>query len=88
LTDARNGTQHVVGLQLGVERVDPALELGERLDVGEDDVDFDGDLDLEFGEVDMAAMKCARIAGCLPETLDQRVDERAAVGMIAAGVVG
>lgn len=86
LTDAGSGAQDVVGLQLGVERVDPALEFGERLHVRKGDVDLDGDLGLELGEVDMAAMKRAGIAGGLPETIDQGVDEWAAVGMITAGV--
>ena len=80
--------QHIVGLQFGVEGVDPALEVAERLQVREDDIDLDGDLGLELGEVDMAAMKRARIAGGLPEAVDQRVDERAAVGMIAVGIAG
>jgi hypothetical protein len=75
-------------LKLGVEGVDPALELGERLDVREDDVDLDGDLGLELDEVDMVAMKRAGIAGGLPKAIDQGVDERAAVRMIAAGVAG
>lgn len=53
-----NSAQDVVWLQLRVERIDPVLELGERLHVREDDVDLDGDLGLELDEVDMVAMNC------------------------------
>ena len=88
VADPGNGAQDVVGLQLGVEGVDPALEPGERLHVREDDVDLNGDLGLELGEVDMVAVKRAGIAGGLPEAIDQGVDERAAVRMIAAGFAG
>lgn len=75
LTDTGNGAQDIVGLELGVERIDAAVEVADGLDVGEHGVDLDGDLGLELGEVDMAAVQGARLSGGVAQAIDERVDE-------------
>ena len=89
LADAGNGVPDIVGLQFGVERADPALEFGERFQMcprdGNLDVDLDGDLGLELGEVAMgcdgwAAMDGACVSGGSAKATDERIDEWPALG--------
>jgi len=95
--DAGDGAQDIFGLQLGVERLDPAVQVGAGGHVGGHDVDLDGDFPLQLGvvpqarlrrDVDMVPVEFAGLAGGLAQTLDEGVDEGPAVGMVAAGVAG
>jgi hypothetical protein len=47
--DAGDGAQDILGLKLGMERLDPAVKLGAGGDVGAHDVDLDGDFRLKQG---------------------------------------
>ena len=83
--DAGDGAQGVGRVDLGVERGDAALEPGYGIEMVHDNVDLEGDLGLQLGKVDVVPVQRQSVAGGPRQAVNQRLDERSGMGMIAAG---
>ena len=86
-TDTGDGAQDIFRLKLSVERFDLAVQFGAGGHVGVYDIDLDGYFQLQLGKVDMSPVEVAGFAGGLAQTLDEGIDKRAAVRVIAAGML-
>ena len=75
-------------MKLGVEGGDAAFELGHGIQMAGDEIDLDGDLGLQLGEVDVTTVQRPGLAGRSLQTVDEGVDDGTAVRVVAAGVAG
>jgi len=85
--DTRDRAQRVGRVDLGVEGGDAAVEFRDCLEVADDDADLESDLRLQLGEIDVAAVKREGVTGGPLQAIDERVDKRAGMRVVAAGVL-
>lgn len=86
-TDTGDGAQDIFRLKFGVDRLDLVVQFGAGGHVGVHDIDLNGYFRLQLDEVDMSPVEVAGFAGGLAQALDEDIDERAAVRVIAAGML-
>ena len=88
VTDPGNGAQGIRWMKFGVKHRDLATEYLQLTFQQTDPIDLDADLQLQVFKVDRCSLQALRFRGSGLEAVHQFVGERAAVRMIAAGMLG